>query len=77
MEKDAIEDTEWWGEPDDDAIANQFFSDLLKNTSPEVRRAMEKSYVESSSTILSTNWDEAGVKGYVKTRPPNRMVAKK
>lgn len=36
---------------------------------------MEKSYVESNGTALSTNWDEVS-KGRVETKPPDSMVAK-
>jgi suppressor of G2 allele of SKP1 len=75
MEKDAIKDAESWEKPGGDAAANQLFRDLFKNAAPEVRRAMEKSYVESNGTALSTNWEEVS-KGRVETRPPDSMVAK-
>jgi suppressor of G2 allele of SKP1 len=76
LEKEAIKDAEEWEKPDGDAAANALFRDIFKNASPEVRRAMEKSYVESSGTALSTNWEEVS-KSKVETKPPDNMVAKK
>jgi len=76
LEKEAIKDAEEWEKPDGDAAANALFRDIFKNASPEVRRAMEKSYVESNGTALSTNWDEVS-RGKVETKPPDTMVAKK
>jgi suppressor of G2 allele of SKP1 len=76
LEKDAIKDAEEWEKPDGDAAANALFRDLFKNATPEVRRAMEKSYVESNGTALSTNWEDVS-KGRVETKPPDSMVAKK
>ena len=76
LEKEAIKDAEQWEKPDGDAAANALFRDIFKNASPEVRRAMEKSYVESNGTALSTNWEEVS-KGKMETKPPDSMVAKK
>jgi suppressor of G2 allele of SKP1 len=76
LEREAIKDAETWEKPEGDAAANALFRDLFKNATPEVRRAMEKSYVESNGTALSTNWDEVG-KHRVETKPPDSMVAKK
>jgi suppressor of G2 allele of SKP1 len=75
LEREAIKDAETWEKPDGDAAANSLFRELFKNATPEVRRAMEKSYVESNGTALSTNWDEVS-KGRVETKPPDSMVAK-
>ncbi|KAK4539708.1 hypothetical protein LTR36_010419 [Oleoguttula mirabilis] len=55
--------------------ANHFFKKLFKGASPEVQRAMMKSYTESNGTALSTNWDEVS-KGPVETAPPDGMEAK-
>ncbi|KAK5111362.1 hypothetical protein LTR62_005202 [Meristemomyces frigidus] len=55
--------------------ANHFFKQLFAGSSPEVRRAMTKSYLESNGTALSTNWDEVK-KGKVETSPPEGMEAK-
>ncbi len=53
-----------------------FFKKLYKDSSPDTRRAMMKSYIESNGTALSTNWDEVGQKP-VETHPPDGMEAKK
>lgn len=55
--------------------ANAFFKKLFKGSSPEVQRAMMKSYTESNGTALSTNWEEVS-KGKVETVPPDGMEAK-
>ena len=55
--------------------ANFFFKKLFKNSSPEVQRAMMKSYTESNGTALSTDWSEVS-KGKVETVPPEGMEAK-
>ncbi|OQO15170.1 hypothetical protein B0A48_00553 [Cryoendolithus antarcticus] len=56
--------------------ANHFFKKLFKGSSPEVQRAMMKSYTESNGTALSTNWEEVS-KAKVETTPPDGMEAKK
>lgn len=56
--------------------ANHFFKKLFKNASPDVQRAMMKSYTESNGTSLSTNWEEVS-KGPVETVPPDGMEARK
>jgi len=76
LEREAIKDAEESEKPEGDAAANKLFRDLFKNATPEVRRAMEKSYVESNGTALSTNWEEVS-KGHVETKPPDSMIAKK
>lgn len=58
-----------------DAV-NSFFKKLYSGASPEVQRAMMKSYTESNGTALSTNWEEVS-KGPVETSPPDGMTAKK
>lgn len=55
--------------------ANHFFQKLFKGSSPDVQRAMMKSYTESNGTSLSTNWEEVS-KGKVETVPPEGMEAK-
>ena len=55
--------------------ANFFFKKLFKGSSPDVQRAMMKSYTESNGTALSTNWDEVS-KGKVETHPPDGMEAR-
>ncbi|KAK5137696.1 hypothetical protein LTR08_007267 [Meristemomyces frigidus] len=66
-------------EDDDDEggdASNDFFKKLFKDATPEVQRAMMKSYTESNGTALSTNWDEVK-KGPVETSPPDGMEARK
>jgi suppressor of G2 allele of SKP1 len=67
------------GDDDDDIEGgdetDHFFKKLFKGASPEMQRAMAKSYTESNGTALSTNWDEVS-KGKVETLPPSGMEAK-
>lgn len=72
---DTLEDS------DDEAEAEnkdpmKFFQSLYKNASPEVQKAMAKSYMESNGTALSTNWDDVKQKK-VEVQPPQGMEAKK
>ena len=60
---------------DDGDETNKFFKKLFKGASPEVQKAMMKSYTESNGTALSTNWEEVS-KGKVETLPPDGMEAK-
>ncbi|KAK1094123.1 Cochaperone protein [Friedmanniomyces endolithicus] len=55
--------------------SNLFFKKLFKGSTPEVQRAMMKSYTESNGTALSTNWEEVS-KGKVETSPPDGMQAR-
>ena len=71
MADDDDDDIEDGGDP-----ANKFFKKLFKGASPDVQRAMMKSYTESNGTSLSTNWDEVS-KSKVETLPPDGMEAKK
>jgi suppressor of G2 allele of SKP1 len=53
-----------------------FFKKLYKDASPDTRRAMMKSYVESNGTALSTDWEDVGKKT-VPINPPDGIEAKK
>lgn len=53
-----------------------FFKKLYKDATPDTRRAMMKSYVESNGTALSTSWEDVGKKT-VETTPPEGLEAKK
>jgi len=52
-----------------DAEINGLFQKIYATATPEVRRAMNKSFTESGGTVLSTNWQEVGEKK-VDVKPP-------
>lgn len=58
-----------------DAALNQLFQKIYGEGSDEVKRAMNKSFVESAGTVLSTNWAEVGNKK-VERKPPDGMEYK-
>ncbi|KAJ5908913.1 SGT1 and CS domain protein [Penicillium taxi] len=51
-----------------DAV-NDFFKKLYASADPDSQRAMQKSFIESNGTSLSTNWDEVG-KTRMEPHPP-------
>lgn len=55
---------------------NQLFQKIYGEGSDEVKRAMNKSYLESGGTVLSTNWKEIA-KDKVPIKPPDGMEWKK
>ncbi|XP_030376196.1 protein SGT1 homolog [Scaptodrosophila lebanonensis] len=48
---------------------NQLFKKIYSSSSPEVQKAMNKSFSESGGTVLSTNWSEVS-KEKVTVKPP-------
>ncbi|GAB1601755.1 protein SGT1 homolog [Argonauta hians] len=58
-----------------DAALNHLFQQIYADGNDDVKRAMVKSYVESSGTVLSTNWTEVGEKA-VDVKPPSGMEHK-
>lgn len=80
-EKEDIKDKEATANDDDDIDdegdpLQGFFKKLYKDASPDTRRAMMKSYVESNGTALSTDWEDVGKKT-VPINPPDGIEAKK
>ncbi|XP_037950641.1 protein SGT1 homolog [Teleopsis dalmanni] len=52
----------------EDAL-QRLFKKIYSSSSPEVQKAMNKSFSESGGTVLSTNWNEVS-KDKVKIQPP-------
>lgn len=59
-----------------DAALNELFQKIYTEGSDEVKKAMNKSFLESGGTVLSTNWNEVGEKK-VDIKPPDGMEWKK
>ncbi|KAJ3595181.1 hypothetical protein NHX12_004485 [Muraenolepis orangiensis] len=59
-----------------DAALNKLFQQIYSDGTDEVKRAMNKSFMESGGTVLSTNWTDVG-KRNVEISPPDDAEFKK
>ncbi|KAK9872012.1 hypothetical protein WA026_015258 [Henosepilachna vigintioctopunctata] len=75
IEKD-IKAQESQEKPEGEEALNKLFQEIYGKGSDEVKKAMNKSFMESGGTVLSTNWKEV-CQDKVECKPPDGMEFKK
>ncbi|ORD98281.1 hypothetical protein A0H76_2789 [Hepatospora eriocheir] len=54
--KEILKDTKF--EKNQEKDLSEIISNVYKNGSPETRKAMEESFIESQGTVLNSNWNQ-------------------
>ncbi|XP_022654087.1 protein SGT1 homolog [Varroa jacobsoni] len=75
LEKE-IERMEKEEKPEGEQAVNELFKKIYQDGDDEVRKAMNKSFVESGGTVLSTNWGDISQRK-VEVKPPDGTEFKK